>query len=55
MLEKIKSWLPLNFALVANPVNWVIVFLMLALAGVALALIAQSTNGNTNTTGEASE
>lgn len=42
MIEKIKSFLPLNFQLLGNPVNWIIVFLMIALAGVGLALIAQS-------------
>lgn len=46
MLEKVKGFLPLNFELLKNPVNWIIVFLMLALAGVGLALIARSTNEN---------
>lgn len=44
MLEKVKGLIPLNWELVGNPVNWIIVFLMLALAGVGLALIARSTN-----------
>lgn len=38
-MEKLKSYLPLNFGLLSNPVNWAIVFLMVAMAGVALALI----------------
>jgi len=38
-MEKLKAYLPLNFALLSNPVNWAIVFLMVAMAGVALALI----------------
>lgn len=38
-MEKFLSYLPLNYGLLKNPVNWVIVFLMIAIAGVALALI----------------
>lgn len=38
-MDKLKSILPLNFELMGNPVNWVIVTLMIALAGVGLALI----------------
>jgi len=51
-MEKIKGLIPLNWELLANPVNWIIVFLMLALAGVGLALIARSTNGDTTSNGE---
>ena len=43
-MEKLKGMIPINWALMANPVNWVIVYLMLALAGVMLALIIQSTD-----------
>lgn len=39
MLDKIKSYIPLNWAMVSNPVNWGIVMLMLLLAGVGLAAI----------------
>lgn len=39
MIEKIKSWTPLNFELAGNPVNWVIVVLMVAIAGLAVSLI----------------
>ncbi len=39
MLGKIKDMIPVNFALLGNPVNWVIVFLMIAIAGVGLAII----------------
>lgn len=46
MLNKVAGYIPLNFQLLANPVNWIIVFLMLALAGVGLALIASSTGDN---------
>lgn len=44
MFEKVTKYVPINFQLVLNPVNWIIVFLMLALAGVGLALIIQSTS-----------
>lgn len=38
-MEAVRKYLPLNFALMANPVNWVIITLMVALAGLGLALI----------------
>lgn len=44
MIDKIKGVIPLNWALMANPVNWVIVILMCALAGYGLAFIITSTN-----------
>jgi len=43
MLEKLKSLIPLNFALMANPVNWIIITLMVLFAGVALAVIVSNT------------
>lgn len=46
-VETIKGYIPLNWPLLLNPVNWVIVFLMLALAGVSLALIAQASQTDT--------
>lgn len=39
MLDKIKGYIPLNFAIMSNPVNWMIVILMIALAAVGLAAI----------------
>lgn len=39
MLDKVAKFLPLNFQLLGNPVNWIIVFLMLALAGMMLGTI----------------
>jgi hypothetical protein len=33
---------PINWALMRNPVNWVIVLLMVYIAGLGLALIFQS-------------
>lgn len=45
-LEKIKGVIPLNFALLANPINWVIVALIVALGGVAIAAIITATNAS---------
>ena len=39
MLDRIKSYAPINFELAGNPVNWIIVLLMIAFAGLALSLI----------------
>lgn len=49
-MDALKKWLPLNFSLLGNPVNWVIVVLMVAIAGMAMAIIFNrgkiSTDGN---------
>lgn len=45
-LEKVKNAIPLNFALLASPVNWLIVALIVALGGVAVAAIITSTNAS---------
>lgn len=37
--EAVKKYIPLNFALLSNPINWVIVALIVALGGVALVAI----------------
>lgn len=39
MLEKFKNILPINWELASNPVNWVIIPLMILLAGLMLAYI----------------
>lgn len=39
MLDRVKSYTPLNFELIENPINWVIVFLMVLFAGLAVSLI----------------
>lgn len=39
MFAKIKGMLPLNWDLMASPVNWVVIVLMLAIAGAAIAVI----------------
>lgn len=37
----LKDKIPLNFELAGNPVNWVMVALMIAIASVALAVIVK--------------
>lgn len=39
MFDALKNKIPLNWALLANPVNWVIVYVMIALAIAGLAFI----------------
>lgn len=36
------SWLPINWPLLANPLNWVIVLLMVIIAGYLLHVILPS-------------
>ena len=45
----IREKIPLNFELMMNPVNWVIVLLMIAIAGLAVHLIFSQTS-NTGAT-----
>jgi len=50
-LDSVKNAIPVNWELLRNPVNWIIVFLMVAIAGAAVAVIfvstsAQSENSN---------
>jgi hypothetical protein len=45
-VEKIKSLIPLNWALLGNPINWVIVVLMIAIAGYSVALIFNNSTAN---------
>lgn len=47
-MEKIVSYIPVNWELAKNPVNWIIVFLMIALAGVGIALIMQQFSDTTS-------
>ena len=46
MFAKIQKYIPLNFNYLANPVNWLIVALIVALGGVAIAAIISSTNAS---------
>lgn len=43
MIEKIKQYAPINFELASNPLNWVVVFLMVAIAGLAISLVFHPT------------
>lgn len=43
MLDGLKKYTPVNFELLGNPVNWVIVLLMIAIAGMAVSLIFHPT------------
>lgn len=38
-MDKFKSYIPLNFDLMSNPINWIIIALMVILAGVAASYI----------------
>lgn len=42
----IKDKIPLNLELMANPINWVIIILMVAIAGLALHLIFKTPTVN---------
>lgn len=53
-MEKIVSYIPLNWELLKNPINWVMVFLMIAIAGVGLTLIMQQFS-TSNATGVVEE
>ena len=48
MFERIKAWVPINTELAGNPVNWVIVVLMVAIAGLAVSLIFHPTDHDAN-------
>jgi hypothetical protein len=38
----IKDYVPLNLELMAHPINWIIIVLMVAIAGLGIALITHS-------------
>lgn len=38
-METIKNSVPLNWGLMSNPVNWVIILLMILIAGFSISLI----------------
>jgi predicted membrane channel-forming protein YqfA (hemolysin III family) len=48
MLDKLRSIIPLNFALMNNPVNWVIITLMIFIAGIAISFIFQNSTSEEN-------
>lgn len=41
-MDAVKNAIPLNWELIANPINWVIVVLMIVIAGAALTVIFPS-------------
>lgn len=41
-MEAIKTALPLNWELIGNPINWVVIVLMIVIAGAALTFIFPS-------------
>lgn len=43
-IEGIKNALPINWNLIKNPVNWITVFLMVAIAGAGIAMIYTAKN-----------
>lgn len=45
MAEAPKNFIPLNFELIMNPLNWFTVILMLLIAGFALHLLLPSLSG----------
>lgn len=46
--SKIIEKIPLNWALLSNPVNWVMVWLMVAIGYAGLTLIIASANSPSN-------
>lgn len=46
MLDRIRNSIPLNFELAGNPVNWIIVLLMVAIAGMGVSLIFHQPSGD---------
>jgi len=42
MIDWLKNNTPINYELAGNPVNWIIILLMVAIAGLALSLIFHS-------------
>lgn len=43
-----RDYIPLNFELMANPINWVIIYLMVIIAGLGLSLIFPATPTSDN-------
>jgi hypothetical protein len=47
---EIKDKIPLNFELMGNPINWVILLLMVAIAGLAVHLIFSNPSASSGET-----
>jgi hypothetical protein len=43
-LPEMEKYIPLNFELMKNPLNWVIMFLMVVIAGIGAGYIASHVN-----------
>ena len=41
MLEKLRGYIPVNTELAGNPINWVIVLIIVFIAGLSLSLFFQ--------------
>lgn len=54
-MEKALSYIPLNWDLMKNPANWIIIFLMVALASAGLALIISTISAGPADNGEIGE
>lgn len=39
-----KSFIPLNFEIIGNPINWIIIIMMLLIVGFGLHMILPSLN-----------
>jgi len=39
------DWLPINWRLIGNPINWAIVVLMIAIAGIAMDVLLNAAQG----------
>lgn len=40
------SWIPINWSLVGNPFNWVVVLLMMVIATIAISLVIGPKSSN---------
>lgn len=47
------EWLPINFDLLKNPINWLVVFFMVALPLIAVTIIHDRIFGETTGTSKA--
>lgn len=46
MLDGLRERIPVNLELAGNPVNWIIVLLMIAIAGLGMSLIFHQPGSN---------
>lgn len=51
-MEKLKGMLPINWELAGNPVNWVILWLMLTIGGAAIVAVLGPRHSITNQSDE---